>query len=372
MEFQMKITSFFFSHQASPVQSGIPASPQLTWRFRAGGRACIFALFACAGLIHVSPAPAAQPNPGDLVVVDWGGNLYRYEPASGAVSTLATVGGSPTAVNLGEGTNAGRAWVSNYGSGSIQQVDLATGLVTPLVTGGPGFIGVAYHDGLIYSTAYDEAVRVYDHSTGSLLNTYTNPSGGQIFGIRYDSLNNRMLLSNDPGDGSNVSEIVTMTLGGAFSNLASVPGVNVGDLALEPNGNILVGSDEDVVQRVDVHSGNSLSVVFSGAPLDSPDGVAVDQTGHVYVSSNDSGGHLIRMNPDGTGVTDLGAIGSPGAKLYSLAVVPGGNWPAAVYSQPENLTAQFGTNAAFAAFVIGTPPLSYQWLFNGARLADDG
>ncbi len=345
---------------------------QLSPRFRAVGRASIFALFACAGLIRVSLGPAAQPNPGDLVVVDWGGNLYRYEPAGGTVSTLATVGGSPTDISLGEGTNAGRAWLSNYGNGSIQLVDLATGLVTPIVTGGPSFIGVAYHDGLIYSTAYDAAVRVYDAGAGSLLNTYTNPAGGRIFGIRFDSRNNRMLLSSDPGDGSNVSEIVAMTLGGAFTNLAGVPGVNVGDLALEPNGNILIGADEAVVQRLDVHSGNSLSVVFSGAPLDYPDGVVVDPVGHVYVSSNDSGGHLIRMNPDATGVTDLGALGSPGGKLYSLAVVPGGNWPAAVYSQPQNQTAQFGANAGFAAFGIGTPPLSYQWLFNGARLADDG
>ncbi len=40
-------------------------------------------------------------------------------------------------------------------------------------------------------------------------------------------------------------------------------------------------------------------------------------------------------------------------------------------SQPRGVTTLVGNSAALTVFASGTPPLSYQWRFNGAALADD-
>jgi hypothetical protein len=340
------------------------------------------ALFAGVALLQTGLARGAQLNPGDLVIVKPTDNynLYRYEPETGAVSTLAT-GGSDALydaydVALGDGPDAGRVWVA---VGTIEQVDLATGLVTTTAAG-PSCIGITYHNGLLYATALDSSVRVYDPATGALINTYSNPAAAELLGIRYDSLNDRMVLS-DFGS----SSIEAMTLDGRFSTSVSGQGLsNPYHVALESNGNILVSGA--LIQRIDVHNGDSVSTVASGPPLSEPLGVAVDSAGQIYTANYGPGsppagygaGDLIRMNADGTAITNLGPVGSS-AGVYSLVVVPTGpspsrtnSSPAVYYGWPRGQTVLVESNATLAVFASGAPPLSYQWMFNGTNLADNG
>ena len=272
---------------------------------------CVLALAASTLLA------SSTLNPGDLVIVKATDTvLYGYQPGSGTVSPIATVGTFGNDVALGAGPDAGKGWVASYVPNTLQQVDLATGTVTPFASG-LGFYGLAYHNGRLYTTALDNSVRVYDPSTRTLLNTYTYPGAARFIGIRYDALNDRMVLS-DYGQGA----IDAMTLSGTFATLASGWGGDVTyHIAIEPNGNILVsGYRTQTIQRVDVHAGNSVSTVASGPPLNEPVGVAEDEAGHIY-AANFGDGNLIRMNSDGSGMVNLGGIGAPGGRLYSLVVV---------------------------------------------------
>ena len=371
-----------FRHPTLAREPGLPPSRRLARTSTAPCQASVLALFAGVALLQTGLARGAQLNPGDLVIVKPTDNynLYRYEPETGAVSTLAT-GGSDALydaydVALGDGPDAGRVWVA---VGTIEQVDLATGLVTTTAAG-PSCIGITYHNGLLYATALDSSVRVYDPATGALINTYSNPAAAELLGIRYDSLNDRMVLS-DFGS----SSIEAMTLDGRFSTSVSGQGLsNPYHVALESNGNILVSGA--LIQRIDVHNGDSVSTVASGPPLSEPLGVAVDSAGQIYTANYGPGsppagygaGDLIRMNADGTAITNLGPVGSS-AGVYSLVVVPTGpspsrtnSSPAVYYGWPRGQTVLVESNATLAVFASGAPPLSYQWMFNGTNLADNG
>jgi hypothetical protein len=58
---------------------------------------------------------------------------------------------------------------------------------------------------------------------------------------------------------------------------------------------------------------------------------------------------------------DMGAFGGPGASDWL-----GGP---TIVSQPQNQTVPEGSNATFAVMATGAPPLSYQWLLNGATIS---
>jgi hypothetical protein len=84
-----------------------------------------------------------------------------------------------------EGITAGRgltAYVGSLADGALAQLDLRTGTVEVLTPGGPGqvAVGLDYEDGadrLWVAGGPTGEVRVYDASTGSLLETYTFTSG---------------------------------------------------------------------------------------------------------------------------------------------------------------------------------------------------
>ncbi len=306
----------------------------------------------CALTLPAGTVLASSPlNPGDLVIVKaTDTELYRYQPADGTVSPIATVGTYANDVALGDGPDAGKGWVASYVPNTLQQVDLATGTVTPFASGF-GFYGLAYHNGRLYATALDDSVRVYDPGTGTLLNTYTYP-GTAFLGIRYDGLNDRMVLS-DWGTGA----IDAMNLNGTFSTLVSGQGLSRPyHVALESSGNILVGNSDggDLIQRIDVHNGNSVSTVASGGLLNSPVGVAVDAAGHIY-AANFGDGNLIRMNSDGSDMANLGSIGAAGGRLYSLVVVP----------QPA-------TQSDFGFFTSFSTTDTSQFVLNGQGTLSDG
>ncbi len=46
--------------------------------------------------------------------------------------------------------------------------------------------------------------------------------------------------------------------------------------------------------------------------------------------------------------------------------------PASIVGEPVNVTNATGTNAVFSAAATGSPPLSYQWFYNGSPLTDGG
>jgi hypothetical protein len=261
---------------------------------------------------------ATNSPAGDLLVVKvTDTQLYRYQSSGGTATAIASVGGNATDVTAGEGVALGQAWVARPYASTIYQVDLLSGAVATFASGF-GFFGVAYHNGLLYTTALDNAVRVYDATTGSLLSIYTDPIASQFLGVRYDRTNDRIVLS-DRAQGV----IYAMTLTGSFSIVAGGFGFDgTYHIAVEPNGDVLVsGYLAQTIDRVDIHNSNSVAIVASGAPLNAPVGVTEDGAGHIF-AANYGDGNLVRLNVDGTGATNLGSIGGPGGKLYSVILAP--------------------------------------------------
>jgi hypothetical protein len=61
-----------------------------------------------------------------------------------------------------------------------------------------------------------------------------------------------------------------------------------------------------------------------------------------------------------------------GFRLDDISVTPLQAQSPAFQNQPQQQTVSLGTNATLRAVAAGTPPLHYQWQFNGANLVDGG
>ena len=88
----------------------------------------------------------------------------------------------------------------------------------------------------------------------------------------------------------------------------------------------------------------------------------VDVTSTVLALTNVSAAHagpyvVVVTNP----------AGSTNSQAATLTVNP--RLPPTITSQPQNQIAIEGTNAVFTVVATGTPPLSYQWQFNGSNVA---
>ena len=93
------------------------------------------------------------------------------------------------------------------------------------------------------------------------------------------------------------------------------------------------------------------------------------------------GSHSLALRSDGTvaawgynsyGVTTVPAgwsnvLAVAGGDEHSLALI--GNCAPVLVTPAANRTVAVGANASFSVTVVGTPPFSYQWLFNGVDLA---
>jgi hypothetical protein len=93
--------------------------------------------------------------------------------------------------------------------------------------------------------------------------------------------------------------------------------------------------------------GNELwRTFYAPGGFGSTTGFALDEAGNVYVT--------------GYGCTDFGC-GSATVKY-----VQGTNLPPVILDQPQNQSVVGGFNTSFSVRAFGTPPLTYQWLFDGA------
>jgi hypothetical protein len=79
-------------------------------------------------------------------------------------------------------------------------------------------------------------------------------------------------------------------------------------------------------------------------------GFALDEAGNVYVT--------------GYGCTEFGC-GSATVKY-----VQGTNLPPVILDQPQSQSVVGGFNTSFSVRAFGTPPLTYQWLFDGTAISD--
>ncbi len=101
---------------------------------------------------------------------------------------------------------------------------------------------------------------------------------------------------------------------------------------------------------------------FNGSPLTDSTHISGSSSNTIYivgVVTNDAGNYSVTVSNRHAVVTSSPAI---------LTVLV----PVTITSQPTNQTVVSGTNTTFSVTADGTGPITYQWIFNGAPLADGG
>ncbi|MDR0901197.1 MAG: M12 family metallo-peptidase, partial [Opitutaceae bacterium] len=177
---------------------------------------------------------------------------------------------------------------------------------------------------------------------------FNNPGGIAITAARNlyvaDSGNNQIRLVT-----SGTAPSVTTLAGSSTAGLGNGDGAaarftNPGDVAVAPNGNVYVADTEN--HSIRLITDGVVSTLFGNAAdpgwadgdaltarLDNPSGIAVTDTGDVYVA--DTGNHVIRMISNGTLTT---VAGLPGQAAFS----DGAEFNAR-FNRPMGLTAKSGT-----------------------------
>ena len=296
------------------------------------------------------PNNLAMDKAGDLYVADTANNTIRRITPSGVVSTLAGVAGSHG--NTDGVGNQARFWapfgIALDGAGNMYVADTANNIIRKIMPDGTvttlagtaGFPG--NRDGLgsaarfrnPWSVAVDSFGNVYvaDMSNNSirkitpngLVSTVAGLAGlsGTTDGVAANArFNHPFALTVDSGGNIYVSDtannaIRKITPDGAVTTIAGLPGYagntdGNGDsarfsapqgLATDAAGNIYVADTGNNSIRKITPTGTVATLPIptvitgdkttNGAPLNSPDGLAVDSAGNIYVA--DTGNHCIR------------------------------------------------------------------------------
>ena len=166
--------------------------------------------------------------------------------------------------------------------------------------------------------------------------------------------------------------------------------------ALRPDGSILVGGsfamlDETPcpgIGRVDNTGPATEALTFDGSTISWLRGGTAPDVWRTTFEASTNGADWVALGagtyiPGGWQLTNvtlppnarIRARGFVATPDFSLGWRGAGGWfveslagPPAILSQPASLIYRVGTNAALTAVASGAPPLSYQWLFNGAVL----
>jgi len=303
------------------------------------------------------PYGVAVDGSGNVYVADSGNNTIRKITPAGVVTTLAGLAGIAGVVN-GTGSAArfnfpqgvavdaaGNVYVADSENGTIRKIT-AAGVVTTLA-GTAGDMGSANGTGAIARFNLPQGVAV--------------DAGGNVY----------------VADTGNVT-IRKITAAGVVTTLAGTAGVTGGGdgtgaaalfnspegVAVDAGGNVFVADSLDNVIRMISSTGVVTTIagtvgatgVVNGkgaaALFNDPGGVAVDTNGNVYVA--DTVNDTIRKGSLGGGIIGIG-VGTGAAPTISV--------------QPKSVTTPLGGSFSFSVTATGSPAPTYQWLLNGAAIA---
>jgi len=245
-----------------------------------------------------SPSGVAVDASGNLFIADCGNNRVRKVDTNGIITTVAGTGSYISSGDGGAATNAGFSYISSVA------VDLSNNLF--IVDEGMGRIRKVDTNGIITTVAGKGMG--YSGDGGAA----TNASMSFIQGVAVDASGN--LFIADWGN----SRTRKVNANGIISTLASVASYGV---AVDAADNVFIANDGNLVYKADTNgtittvAGNGV-YGFSGdggaatsASLYSPDGVAVDIWGNLFIADC-SNSRIRKVNPNGMIATVVGKGGN--------------------------------------------------------------
>lgn len=278
------------------------------------GLACLCAAVLAGGAL-------ADGSSSGILISSTNGKIYEYRFATDSVTEIhafAETGNFDIQYQL---PNQQEMVIANLVQGRIERFDRSTGQLTTLsadpALNGP--IGVAVgRRGVYYVAGHDGSVAALDSGSGTvdILATQGPDFDGEPDGIVLDRRGNVVFTTHagrvyriDPSDGS-------------IEMLADIAGARLNGVVLDRHGDLIIAAHDGMlgpagaIYHVDSESG-AVSTLYEGLPLRSPEDVAVDSAGNVYVIDSDFqdefGDHnaaLYVLRPDGS--LDLLADGLEG------------------------------------------------------------
>ncbi len=299
------------------------------------------AVLTLLGLGFIPTGQADQPDriqSGDLliangeVVVKGRAGIVKVDPLTGVQTVISKGGlfGEPDDVTVGL---SGTLYVADSSAqppaGAVLSVALPTKKQAVVTSGGilgtPQGVAVEASGQLLVTAignAPDQIVRV-DPQTGAQSVVTMLP--GQALRVAVESTGQILvgIASSPPG-----GEIIRVDPVSGAQSIVSAGGLltTVWDLAVAPNGDIIVlNRYPEMILRVDPVSG-AQSVISSGGLLLTPFGIAVASNGAIFVvdpmgQTSTADGRVIRIDP----ATGSQTIFSEGQKLvdpYGISVAP--------------------------------------------------
>ena len=355
-----------------------------------------------------SPAGVAVDGSGNVYVADTGNSVIRKITSAGVVTTFAGNIAGPGSKN-GTGTAAefnlpygvavdasGNVYVADSGNSMIRKITSA-GVVTTLagtagLSGATNGTGTAARFNFPQGVAVDASGNVYvadsDNSVirkitaGGVVTTLagtaglagaTNATGvAARFNVPQDVAVDASgtLYVADTGNNT-IREVTPAGVVTTLAGTAGLTGFTDGTgaaaqfnspqgVAVDVDGNVYVGDTfNDVIRKIAVGGvvttlagtvgvTGSLDGKGPAALFDGPAGVVVDGNGTVYVA--DSENDTIRR----------GSL-----QILSIGV---GTAPA-ITTQPKSVTVVLGAGFSFSVVATGSATLTYQWLLNGAAIS---
>ncbi len=271
------------------------------------------------------PNDVALDASGDLFIADTANNVVRE--VNGQTGDITTIAGNGTAGYLGDGgpakaaelsdptgvavDSSGDLFIADCGNNVVREVNLKTGIITTIAGNGTdGYSGdggpaTAAELAGPTSVALGGSSDLFISDTGNSVVREVNLATGIITTVAGDA------ISGYSGDGGPATQ----------AQLASPIG-----LAVDAAGDLFIADTvDDVIREVNAQTGDISTIAGNGntgysgdgepataAELSSPEGVAVDAAGHLYIA--DTLNDVIReVNlKSGTITTVAGTAGSTG------------------------------------------------------------
>ncbi|MDD2815965.1 MAG: SMP-30/gluconolactonase/LRE family protein [Thiotrichaceae bacterium] len=320
-----------------------------------------------------SAATSAKLNNPLGVAVDSGGNVYIVDTSNNRIrkidkitSNISTIAGTGITTYSGDGSAAASAtlyypagvsvdssdnvYIADANNNRIRKIDKITGNISTIAgTGSTGYSGdgsaainatLYYPNGAAADSAgnvyiadpYNYSLRKIDKSTGNI----STIASGYSLGVAVDSFDN-VYLADSAGNRirkidntGNISTIAGTGTSGYSGNagLATNATLNYPNgVAVDSNGNVYIADTSNhSIRKIDKTTGNISTIAGTGtsgysgdgaaatsATLNSPNNVAVDSDGNVYIA--DTSNHRIRKIDKTTG--NISTIAGTGTSGYS-------------------------------------------------------